>query len=184
MSRPPAGPLCFVGLLPPPALADQIVTWQRRLEHDITVPHVTLKAPAHLSAEQLAACQRACRHRAPFEVTLGGVGTFDERVIYLTTRGEGLKPLHAALVAAIGEPVSRTELDGYHPHLTVALSRRPLNPGLLGNWAGVLGDARREFARLEHEPLRFTVSEAVLFSKERPGQPYSQPARWPLTGEG
>ena len=49
----------FIGVLPPEALTARVRRWQAALEHSITTPHVTLKAPGQWSAEQLAACRQA-----------------------------------------------------------------------------------------------------------------------------
>lgn len=183
--------LYFVGALPPAALSARIAGWQQALAHVVTAPHVTLKAPGPLSAAQLDACAQACRRAPPFEVALGDVQTFAERVIFLEAVGAGLHALHAQLVAAVGESASRFELGDYHPHLTLAVSWRPLQVGGLErghpdhwpeNWAEVLAHARASFADLRSSPLTFSVTEVALFRKDRPGQPYQEVARWKLEG--
>ena len=146
--------------------------------HAITAPHVTLKAPGGLNAEQILACREVCLHTPPFEVQLGGVQTFEGRVIYLAASGKGLSALHAALVAAVGDPAGEFELDHYHPHLTLALSYRPIQLP----WPDVLASARSEFADLERAPLAFQAQQAVLFRKDVPGQPYQVAERWALGG--
>lgn len=173
-----AAPTFFVGVLPPADLAGRVLAWQARLEHVVTAPHVTLKAPGQFSGARLAACERACARSPAFEVRLGGVQTFPDRVVYLSASGPGLHALHSGLVAATGQSAGPFELEGYHPHLTLALGWRPL----AGAWADVLASAQAEFADLEGAPLRFTVSEAALFRKDRAGEPYRQVARWPLSG--
>lgn len=174
----PSGPTFFLGVLPPPVLSARILAWQRALGHVITAPHVTLKAPGHLSAEQLLACREVCRRTPPFNLQLGSVQTFGGRVIYLSSEGSGLAALHAALVAAVGHPAGEFELDSYHPHLTLALSYRPIQPP----WPEVLASARSEFADLGRAPLTFQVRQATLFRKDTPGQPYRDAERWALDG--
>lgn len=173
-----SGPTFFVGVLPPPVLSARILAWQLALGHVITAPHVTLKAPGNLNAEQLLACREVCRRTPPFDLRLSGVQTFGQRVIYLAAGGEGLPALHGALVAAVGHPAGEFELDHYHPHLTLALSYRPIQLP----WPDVLASAHREFADLGRAPLTSQVQHAALFRKDAPGQPYREAERWALDG--
>ena len=83
---------------------------------------------------------------------------------------------NAALTGAIGEAPGAFELSGYHPHLTLALSWRPLR----GTWQAAQASALAEFADLEDTPLRFEVREVALFEKDAPGQPYRVAERWAL----
>ena len=170
------GPAFFVGVLPPPELSARILAWQRALDHLITAPHVTLKAPGKLNAQQTLACREVCRRTPPFDLRLGGVQTFGGRVIYLAASGEGLSALHAALVAAVGIPAGEFELDNYHPHLTLALSYRPVQHP----WPDVLASARIEFADLERAAVTGQVLDAALFRKDVPGQPYQEAEYWAL----
>jgi len=175
-----AAPTYFVGIVPPAALTERVLAWQARLEHVVTAPHVTLKAPGQFSGAQLTACEQACARTPAFEVQLGAVQTFPDRVVYLSASGAGLHALHAELVAAAGRSAGRFELEGYHPHLTLALGWRPLNAA----WASALASAQDEFADLGRAPLRFTVTDAALFRKHRAGEPYRIVSRWPLSGRG
>ncbi|WP_407570434.1 2'-5' RNA ligase family protein [Deinococcus altitudinis] len=178
--------------MPPAPLSARIVGWQQALAHAITAPHVTLKAPGHLSAAQLDACAEACRTAPAFEVGLGSVQTFGERVVFLEAVGAGLHALHARLVAAVGESATPFELTGYHPHLTLALGWRPFRlggpqegehgKGSPEAWNEVLEHARASFADLQATPLSFAVTEAALFRKDPPGQPYHEVTRWNLEG--
>ncbi|WP_425147556.1 2'-5' RNA ligase family protein [Deinococcus sp.] len=154
------------------------MSWQAARRHVVTAPHVTLKAPGPLSAAQQRACREAAERFGPFELELGGPQTFGERVISLRAGGEAVSRLHAALVAAVGDPPGEFELGGYHPHLTLALAYRPL----LGGWADALASARAEFADLDAQPLRFAVQAVALFYKDKPGQPYEVVERWMLEG--
>jgi 2'-5' RNA ligase len=186
-------PTFFIGVPPAPELSARIFRWQHTLEHVITVPHITLKAPGQLSAAQVAACRSVCQRTPPFVVSLGGVQTFGERVIFLDvqTTGAGLHALHSGLVKAVDDlndqpdSVDRTagfELERYHPHLTLALSWRPIQFKHVQDWAGVLASARAAFADLEALPLQVEMQEGVLFRKDRPGEPYQEAERWPLEG--
>ncbi len=179
-SASPAAEALFVGLRPPPVLAGRALAWQRSLGHEITEPHVTLKAPGRLSGPQISACREACRQALPFQVRVGGVGRFGERVVFLRAEGPGLTALHRALVAAVGQEPGGFELDGYHPHLTLAVNWRPMRLGQ--SWAEVLASAEAEFADLERTPLDFTAREVVLYRKDAPGQPYAEDRVWTLQG--
>ena len=169
-----------MGLRPPPLLADRALAWQRSLGHEITEPHVTLKAPGRLSESQIAACSEASRGAAPFPVQIGGVQTFGERVIYLRAEGAGLTTLHRALVAAVRQEPGDFELDNYHPHLTLAVNWRPMRPGVGDNWSEVRASAEAGFADLVRTPLDFTAREVVLYRKNAPGRPYVQDRVWTL----
>lgn len=174
MSCPPT---FFVGLIPPPEFAARVLAWQAALGHVITAPHVTLRAPRQeqqATPALLEAFRHTCARTRPFSVTLGGVGTFGERVIFLKVGEAGVGRLHADLVAASGEAPGEFELGAYHPHLTLALSWRAVRV----DWADALASARAEFADLEAAPLDFTVREAALFRKTTPGEPYREAARW------
>ncbi|WP_407538734.1 2'-5' RNA ligase family protein [Deinococcus radiomollis] len=187
-----AADLFFVGVVPPASLGDRVAAWQQALSHVVTPPHVTLKAPGHLSAAQLDACAEVCRATPAFRVQLGGVQTFGDRVIYLEAAGAGLHALHARLVVAVGESATPFELAGYHPHLTLAVGWRSFRlSGLEGSepgkvdperWAELLEHARASFADLSSRPVLFDVTEAVLFRKDAPGQPYRELTRWALEG--
>lgn len=178
----PTAATLFVGLRPPPVVAERARVWQSALRHEITEPHVTLKAPGRLSGPQIMACTEACRGAAPFRVRIGGVQTFDERVIYLRAEGAGLTAMHRTLVAAVGQAPGEFELDGYHPHLTLAVNWRPMRPGLSEGWTEVLASAQAEFADLRRAPLNFTAREVVLYRKDAPGQPYVEDRVWTLRG--
>ena len=66
-------PTFFVGALPPVALSRQVTAWQGRLNHVVTAPHITLKAPGRYSAEQLDGFRQVCGRTSPFEVLMAGV---------------------------------------------------------------------------------------------------------------
>lgn len=178
----PTAATFFVGLRPPPLLAERALAWQRSLGHEITEPHVTLKAPGRLSELHTAACGEVCRHAAPFPVRIGGVQTFGERVIYLRAEGAGLAALHHALVAAVGQEPGDFEMDNYHPHLTLAVNWRPMRPGVGDSWSEVRASAEAGFADLVRTPLDFTAHEVVLYRKNAPGQPYLEDRVWMLEG--
>jgi 2'-5' RNA ligase len=181
-------PTYFVGVRPPALLAQQICLWQQRLGHVITEPHVTLKAPGRWEDGQIEECRLACQRMPRFQVRVGRVQTFGERVISLTVSGPGLNALHGSLVAAVGEAPGTFELSAYHPHLTLALSWRPMTGRPAGssgldwplNWVSVLASAQTEFAALQDAPLEFEAREAVLYRKQRPGEPYHEADCWAL----
>ncbi|MFC4455553.1 2'-5' RNA ligase family protein [Deinococcus sonorensis] len=165
----------FIGIEPPADLSAAIRAWQVQLHHDITAPHVTVKPPQGMSAEVAARCRAVCPQLPAFALRLHGVRTFDSRVIYLDAQGEGLHHLHWSLVEASGLPATSHERGGYTPHLTMVLSRRPMNV----SWPEALASARAEFGSVDRT---YTVEAAVLYVKDRPGQPYRVAERWPLLG--
>lgn len=147
----------------------------------IAPPHVTLKGPPGLHPGVLDACQQASAACAPVPLSVGGVGQFGESVLFLrVSGGPELTALHAALVAAAGQPPGRTELADYHPHLTLALRRRPLAQG----WAETVAHARKTFSDLERSPVQFTALTADLYRKPQPGSVYRLVASWSLGGSG
>jgi 2'-5' RNA ligase len=177
--RSAAPPAHFVGLTPPPALAERIMAWQHEMGPPIAPPHVTLKGPPGLHTGVLDACQQASAACAPVPLGVAGVGLFGDSVLYLRVQGgPELAALHAALVQAAGHPPSRTELAGYHSHLTLALRRRPLHRP----WPQVIAEAREAFGDLEAQPATFTAHTADLYRKPQPGGVYRLVASWRLEG--
>ena len=170
-------PTFFIGIVPPPELTARVLSWQARLEHVVTAPHVTLLAPADLPEAQWqrVAAEVAARH-APVAVKLGGPDFFGSRVIFLKVDAPGLQAVHTDLVQTLAQPPGEFALKNYHPHLTLALSWRPMNM----SWDEAANSAHSEFGELDTVPLSFTARELVLFGKAQPGQPYTERARFAL----
>lgn len=168
----------FLGLVPPPAFAAEVLAWQAALGHRITAPHVTVKAPPGLS-DDLAWRPRAeavCAAFPPFPVTLAGVRTFGKGVIYLAVDAPAARDLHVALVDALGgpDPAAFEGRDAFVPHLTLVLARAPLAVP----FGEALERARAAFAR----PVVFDATLVRLYRKPVPGGEYEPERDLPLGG--
>ena len=170
-------PTFFLAVTPPPDFAARVVEFQRRLDHVMTPPHITLLAPNERPEADWVELARAVASRHhPTVVQLGGVGTFGSRVIFLTPDAPGLRPIHDDLVRTQGQAPGQFDLDHYYPHLSIVLSWRPLNLG----WTEALKSARQAFGELDAVPLRFTASQLVLFGKSAPGGVYTEQSHFAL----
>ncbi|AWN22072.1 hypothetical protein DKM44_01475 [Deinococcus irradiatisoli] len=167
----------FIGIVPPPPFAARVRAWQAKLNHDVPEPHVTLLAPAPVpEARWHAVAALVATRRTAAEVRLGGVERFGDRVIFLKVDAPELGILHRDLVETLGEAPGEFALDKYHPHLTLALSWRPMNSG----WTEALKSAQAEFGFIDLAPLSFEARELVLFGKAAPGHPYTERQRFAL----
>lgn len=167
--------LRFLGLVPPPALALQVTTWRQALGHQMTSePHVTVKAQPGLTPdlEWLPRVEAACRAFPHFPVTLSGVRTFADQVIYLAVEAPAIEDLHLALLAAAPSP-EPSPFEGrgaYVPHLTLAMADGPLP------FHEALIQARQTFIH----PVTFEVSFVRLYGQSAPGEPYAAERDLPL----
>ena len=121
----------FVGAFPTGDLADRIQRLRERYDPvtaRITAPHVTLAgtywrtgpATPENEAEAMARLQPTQAQIQPFDLVLGGVGSFlpHTRVIYLEVeRTAGLVAARQALLRALGPDKHRR----FVPHLTLAM---------------------------------------------------------------
>ena len=107
-----------------------------------------------------------------FDVTLGGLESFGDRVAYLSVVSPRIHDLHTILVALVNpsseERARYHELEPYTPHLT-------LRRGKKLDFADIA-------LRVEKlAPLSpFTVESIWLFRQEVSGQPYRRVAEFPL----
>ncbi len=134
----------FVALMPPePALEDLAAFVEPRREAEPgfrwTVPeqwHVTLAFLAdvedrHLD-DLLARLERAVARRTPFPVTLAGGGAFPHpagaKVLFTRVETEGVELGRLATGTRAAAARSGTEVEGgrFHPHITLARTRRPV----------------------------------------------------------
>jgi 2'-5' RNA ligase len=123
----------FFAVSPPEPLSSKIDALRERWghPHHRVQPHITVKAPFqwHEQPEAfLAPVRAACAAAAPFDIRLSGTGRFGEaRVLYLTVDGDGLKPLHLAVISQLDgllpADARAHEGEGYSPHLTLAVAR-------------------------------------------------------------
>lgn len=127
--------------------------------------HLTILPPRRLTAppEALSAeLDRLARQQSAFEVSLGGIETFDSTgVIYLALASgrEQVEQLHAALNHGV---LFAEDQFPFHPHVTIAQ-----NLGVLP-FDEVLGRARRQWQECSL-PRQFVVSELTLVRNADPG---------------
>jgi 2'-5' RNA ligase len=170
-------PTFFLAVTPPEAFTARVVEFQTQIGHVMTPPHITLLAPSQRpEAEWVELAQTVAGRHHPAEIALGGVGTFGSRVIFLTPTAPSLQPIHDDLVRTQGGPPGEFDLKNYHPHLSIALSWRPLAV----SWDEALTQAKRAFGELDGAPLHFTASELILFRKDVSGGIYTPQARFAL----
>jgi 2'-5' RNA ligase len=123
----------FFAVVPPEPQNSTIDALRERWghPHHSVEPHITVKAPFewHEQPESfLAPVSAACAAVEPFGVSLPGTGRFGEdRVLFLTVAGDGLKALHQAVISALegllrADPRAH-EGEDYSPHLTLAVGR-------------------------------------------------------------
>jgi len=133
----------FIALTPTPGLARQVTEWMRSLELlsagmrpvRTDTLHLTLRFlgetdPARLDAVA-AAMDRTVAGVAPYDLALGGTGSFpserNARVLWLSlVKGESeTRTLAAALERELAKGGFPPEQRAFHPHLTVARWRVP-----------------------------------------------------------
>ncbi|HEY3368054.1 MAG TPA: 2'-5' RNA ligase family protein [Symbiobacteriaceae bacterium] len=151
----------FFGVAPPTAMEARLEVFRGRWghpHHDVE-PHVTVKAPFVWNQEPalvLGPVRMACNGLLPFPVRLGAPARFpDAGVLFLSVESEGLPLLHRAVVEALAGLVEQDrrghEGEGYHPHLTLAVSRFGIDPAGL---AAMEREAALELAGLEPFTVR------------------------------
>jgi 2'-5' RNA ligase len=119
----------FVGAFPSGELADSIQQVRERVDSQtaqITAPHVTLAGTYWRNGDPTPAGAQGLIDRLDtlagklraFELQLGGIQTFGERVIYLgVAPSEPMLSIRRALLNVIGEDKHRR----FKPHLTLAM---------------------------------------------------------------
>jgi 2'-5' RNA ligase len=119
----------YLAIEPPRDVAIKIARVMSQLGDRSPAPHVTLRAPAELTAdvEWLGRVRDAAARSAAFWVTTGPLGTFDDRVLYLVVESDGLLALRNEVLRAfesLDERSDETSTDQpYVPHLTLCVAR-------------------------------------------------------------
>lgn len=162
----------FFGVIPPEAIAHRL----REQFRYGTEPHITVKAQSGLKDETFDAWREAARTAVagfgPLDVTLGKLGTFGDRVAYVSVDSPRIHDLHRLLVEAVAP--TRDEMLRYHemgpftPHLSV---------GKRGRFD--LRDVRARVERLGQLPP-FVVESVWLFRQDVAGMPYKRLEEMPL----
>ena len=155
----------FVGAFPTGELAEKIQTVREDVDFktsQITAPHVTLAGtywrngkPTRAGAQGLIDRLEPLANRLnKFDLHLGGIQTFGERVIYLGVKPtDPLLAVRRALINTIGEDKHRR----FKPHLTLAM--RLKQPAF--------GEALAELRESEWENGRFTTPITELHLMQR-----------------
>lgn len=127
-------PLCFIALLPPEPLREQVreikeeISDKYRSKRALRLPaHITLQPPfiieedlvpkLHAALKEFAGAQR------PVEIHLSGFGAFVPRVIFIeVTRSSSLKELQKQLLEDLQKHLFIKEESSreFHPHITLA----------------------------------------------------------------
>ncbi len=119
-----------VVILPPADLYRELLAIRERhpLLRSPIPPHITVKSPflfRQSGAMVIEQLEEVCRRWDPFEVSLGGLGVFGSRVLYVRVdESPELVDLHTEMVESLDGYVETLsgKYDGgaYTPHLTLA----------------------------------------------------------------
>ena len=141
--------------------------------------HVTMAFLGDIEYDDItvvaSAIGRAASEGSPFTARLGAVGTFPSVIWIGLSQGDGeCQEIYKHLCREMGEAGFRLDDKRYHPHITIARSRRRMSP-----------EVRRYFET--NEPPRspsFRINELVLFeSRLRPQGPEYIPLQRISLGE-
>lgn len=166
----------FIAIEPPEDQRLRIADVMRELGDPWPVPHITLKSPHGLTPDLawLPAVRDVARRSPRQRVRLGPPGTFNHRVLYLAVEGDGLEPLHLALVEAVRGAAAAAlavEERPFVAHLTLTVARSE----------EALPDYRRVWAPLA-ELDAFESTTLTVFQRDEPHTHYRAWAELPLLG--
>lgn len=129
----------FIAIAVPASVRADLVSLQRELKPTFRYVSWTRPEAMHLTLQFLGNIESAClpgleiflcaatHNLASFELALGRIGSFGNRVIWVGLE-RGAEPLHqlANAVASATRPfIARTEERACNPHVTLGRSRRP-----------------------------------------------------------
>jgi len=163
----------LIGVVPPAEIGARL-----RAEFRYgTEPHVTVKAQSGLTDERIndltSSITLALEALGSFEVELGPMSTFGDRVAYISIQSPRIHDLHQLLLDLVNpahqERLRYHELGPYTPHLTI---RRGKNLDFK--------DVAARVAKLGALPP-FIVDSVWLFKQEANGQPYQRAAEFRLS---
>ncbi len=123
-------PSFYLALEPPLEEASRIADVMRQLGDRSPLPHVTVIPPQRLRPDLtwLPVVRDVIAESPTVTVALGEVGTFHDRVLYLTVEATNLASLHFRLLEALRNrevtAVGDVEERDFVPHLTLAVARR------------------------------------------------------------
>jgi 2'-5' RNA ligase len=123
----------FVGVPVPDGLGQKIIAFRKMFPEAPrlnTEPHITLIPPIAIESENqipLEKIRAVAGAFKPFDVRIGNVGIFANRVVYLEADSAELSRLHSRLAEALGY----TDRNPYKPHITLINIRQEKNPALV-----------------------------------------------------
>ena len=119
----------FIAIVPPKKYEESIMRFQKRWSNnilpDFVEPHVTVKSQACLNEDEfwIDSIKAICSTFPIFNLSIKGVKSFGNSVVYLGVEPHRINELHRKIVEAIhpNPEISRRyyELDLYEPHLTL-----------------------------------------------------------------
>lgn len=128
-------PAYGVVILPPPGLNRELLHLRNRhpLFRSLSPPHITVKSPFAIrgtAARVVDRLEELCTGWEPFELQVGGLGSFGQRVIYVDVEpSSALQALHDELINGLSD-LAETFTEQYEgprfsPHLTIAEKLSP-----------------------------------------------------------
>ncbi len=154
----------FLGIQPPSALTESVLSFRGELGWQEMEPHITVKAPCGLDGEPiwLPAVRQLCERFAPFTVEVGGIGCFGNSTLFLRISSPDLYRLHASLLNELKISSANQEacFEGarYTPHLT--LRQYPHTKGERS-----ISKESIRAVQYFNEPIVFSATELVVYCK-------------------
>ena len=156
----------FIGISLPRNYAFQVIEFQRKWVKNalpnVVEPHITVKSQAGLG-EDLKWIQEVteiCGTFSTFELSLTGINTFGDSVVFLGVESSKIHQLHRRLVNAISPDLHESEkyfeLDRYVPHLSLGTTEFGMNEV-------EIRDMRESALNTFTEPYTFTVSHLSIY---------------------
>ncbi len=153
-----------IGIVPPSAYGQRIVTFQRRWPGNqtpgIMEPHITVKAQGGLTPDLswIQPVIAVCGAFPRFAVTVTEAEFFTDTVVYLGIASSSIRALHRLLVETIAPPpesIARYfEWDHYVPHLTLGETARGMAPWELRDMGRAAAEALGPFPTFEVMAVR------------------------------
>lgn len=116
----------FIGIVPPEEINTKIAKFQKQFfSKEIVEPHVTVKTQSGLTEDKLwlNKVQNYLREQNKFNVKIGDIQWFKDKVLFLSIQANGLHKIHHDLIEIINPPLEiRKEYyedQKYTPHLTL-----------------------------------------------------------------
>lgn len=145
----------FIAIVPPKRYTEEILEFQKRWSRntlpDFVEPHVTVKSQAGLNEDEcwIDSIKTICSTFPMFNLSLKGVKSFGNSVVYLGVESHRINQLHRKIVEAIhpDPEISKRyyELDLYEPHLTLGSTEYGLREMELAEMANFASNGFLDF---------------------------------------